>query len=53
MKKTISLIAIAALLFISCKKEDAASTVEAKNTDQVGIVVGKSANIEMVKTSMP
>ena len=49
MKKTISLIAIAALLFISCKKEDAASTVEAKNPDQFGVLVGKSDNIEMVK----
>ena len=49
MKKTISLIALVGLLFISCKKEGTASTVEAKNPDQIGITVSKSANIEMVK----
>jgi hypothetical protein len=49
MKKTISLIALAGLMFISCKKEETASTVEAKNPDQFGVMVGKSANIEMVK----
>ena len=50
MKKTISLIAIAIMLFTSCKKEENASTVEAKNPDQFGVMVKKSANIEMVKT---
>ena len=49
MKKTISLIALVGLLFISCKKEGTASAVEAKNPDQIGITVSKSANIEMVK----
>ena len=49
MKKTISLIALVGLLFISCKKEGTASTVETKNPDQIGIMVIKSANIEMVK----
>jgi hypothetical protein len=49
MKKTISLIAIAIMLFTSCKKEENASTVEAKNPDQFGVMVKKSANIEMVK----
>jgi hypothetical protein len=49
MKKTISLIAIAIMLFTSCKKEEKPSTVEAKNPDQFGVMVKKSANIEMVK----
>jgi hypothetical protein len=49
MKKTISLIAIVFMLFTSCKKEDSASTVETKNPDQFGVMVKKSANIEMVK----
>ena len=49
MKKTISLIEIAVILFTSCKKEDSASTVETKNPDQFGVMVKKSANIEMVK----
>jgi hypothetical protein len=49
MKKTISLIAIAIMLFTSCKKEENASTIETKNPDQFGVMVKKSANIEMVK----
>jgi hypothetical protein len=49
MKKTIFLIALVGLLFISCKKEETASTVEAKNPDQIGVMVKNSANIEMVK----
>ena len=49
MKKTISLIAIAIMLFTYCKKEEKPSTVEAKNPDQFGVMVKKSANIEMVK----
>jgi hypothetical protein len=49
MRKTIYLIALVGALFISCKKEGTASTVESKNPDQIGITVSKSANIEMVK----
>ena len=49
MRKTIYLIALVGALFISCKKEGTASTVESKNSDQIGITVSKSANIEMVK----
>ena len=49
MKKTISLIAIAIMLFTSWKNEENASTIETKNPDQFGVMVKKSANIEMVK----
>ena len=49
MKKTIALIALTGLLFISCKKEENAAPVKAKNPDEFGVIVKKSANIEMVK----
>jgi len=49
MKKTIALIALTGLLFISCKKEDTAAPANEKKPDEFGVVVKKSANIEMVK----
>lgn len=49
MKKTIALIALTGLLFISCKKEENAAPVKAKNPDEYGVMIKKSANIEMVK----
>ncbi len=48
MKKTIALIALTGLLFISCKKEETAAPDQAKNPDQFGVMVGKSANIDMI-----
>jgi hypothetical protein len=48
MKKTIALIALTSLLFVSCKKEAAAEAV-AKQPNQAGINIEKSANIDLVK----
>ena len=48
MKKTIALIALTGLLFVSCKKETAAEAV-AKQPNQAGINLNKSANIDLVK----
>lgn len=48
MKKTIALIALTGLLFVSCKKEAAAEAV-AKQPNQAGINIDKSANIDLVK----
>jgi hypothetical protein len=45
MKKTIAIIALSGLLFISCKKGD---TVAAKLPNQDGVNISKSANIDMV-----
>ena len=49
MKKTIALITLTGLLFISCKKEETKAPVEVKNPNQIGINVVKSDNIELVK----
>ena len=49
MKKTLALIALTSLLFISCKKEETAAPVKAKNPDEFGVMIKKSANIDMVK----
>lgn len=48
MKKTIALIALTSFLFVSCKKETAAEAV-AKQPNQAGINIEKSANIDLVK----
>lgn len=48
MKKTIALIALTSLLFVSCKKEVATEAV-AKQPNQAGINNDKSANIDLVK----
>ena len=48
MKKTIALIALTSFLFVSCKKEVAAEAV-AKQPNQSGINIDKSANIDLVK----
>ena len=49
MKKTIALIALTGLLFISCKKEETKAHAEVKNPNQFGINIGKSDNIELIK----
>lgn len=49
MKKTIALIALTGLLFISCKKEETKALAEVKNPNQFGINIGKSDNIELIK----
>ena len=49
MKKTIALIALTGLVFISCKKEQTAAPVAAKIANQFGVNVDKSANIDLVK----
>ena len=49
MKKTIALIALTGLLFISCKKEETKAPAEVKNPNQFGINIGKSDNIELIK----
>lgn len=49
MKKTIALIAITSLLFISCKKQETKVPEEVKNPNQFGINIDKSHNIELVK----
>lgn len=49
MKKTIALIAITSLLFISCKKQETKVPEEVKNPNQFGINIDKSDNIELVK----
>jgi len=48
MKKTIALIALTSLLFVSCKKEAAADVV-AKNPDEGGINLTTSENTDMIK----
>ena len=49
MKKTIALITLTGLLFISCKKEETKAPAELKNPSQFGINIDKSDNIELVK----
>lgn len=49
MKKTIALIALTGLLFVSCKKEEKTIETVAKNPSQFGINIDKSDNIELVK----
>jgi len=49
MKKTIALITLTGLLFISCKKEETKAPAEVKNPNQFGINIDKSDNIELVK----
>ena len=49
MKKSIALIALTGLLFISCKKEETAVPAAAKIANQVGVNIDKSANIDLVK----
>jgi hypothetical protein len=48
MKKTIALIALTSLLFVSCKKEAAADVV-AKNPNEGGINLTTSENTDMIK----
>lgn len=48
MKKTIALIALTSLLFVSCKKEAAAEAV-AKNPNEGGINLTTSENTDMIK----
>ena len=46
MKKTIAILALTGLLFVSCKNGD---TVAAKLPNQDGVNISKSANIDLVK----
>lgn len=48
MKKTIALIALTSLLFVSCKKEAAVEAV-AKNPNEGGINLTTSENTDMIK----
>ncbi len=48
MKKTIALIALTGLLFVSCKKEVAAEAA-AKNPNEGGINLSTSENTDMIK----
>lgn len=48
MKKTIALIALTSLLFVSCKKDVAADAV-AKNPNEGGINLTTSENTDMIK----
>ena len=49
MKKTIALIALTGLLFVSCKKEEKTVETAVKNPNLIGINISKSDNIELVK----
>jgi hypothetical protein len=49
MKKTIALIALTGLLFVSCKKEEKTAETAVKNPNLIGINISKSDNIEIVK----
>ncbi len=49
MKKSIALIALTGLLFISCKKAETKTSEEVKNPNQIGINIKKSDNIELIK----
>jgi hypothetical protein len=49
MKKTIALIALTGLLFVSCKKEEKTVETAVKNPNLIGINISKSDNIEIVK----